>query len=1131
MLSPYHLQPLIPHFRPEPDLLQFDTQHSPASHSPSPSQSPARNSNNNNEHREIRCVEGYGYNLYVGASDGTVEWWVCEGSAYPQTNGWVMRHKHTLFPRRPVSKMYILPKVSKLFVISDGTMHALTLPSLEAVPSTIIPTMRGVVSVILNDDELDYGPGSEEKTDMTIVIVRRRVLGIYRLGNRLQSIKEIPLPSSPTAHALFQTYLCCALLSPETSQIVNCVVDLSDASLTEVLPVSQVPPLEGEGGEGKEAVNANIVVIPDEKEFLVTSYTGTSTMGVFLNGQGDPVRGTIAWTSHPLSITVESNWIIALLSDQTISIHSLSDLDRPVQVIPLPHGTNAMSLSYSPYGVRVSDVFSGEKLKPSKMRFLSGKVAPTIETPATVEEQSKRQGEEQGDSIKDEEDDPPAGSGLTSPSSPKPALEHTADKSPAFITAMSETFLVTASSILSLIPTPDIMLLESLCEEHQMSEAASLISDIRRHYRKGTVEPSPSPIDTLNTSHLIRYLSLVLASQLTLSASFEKAAEYWVKGKVDPRWVVRLFEGLRGKMIGSEEEGEIFSGLASAFMDMELVDALITSSIKRNYSPHLTPSTSLSPASTDLRQALENEANKMLAEVLSKIRVNRRKGGGARGLDSRKIDMVVDTTLAKLLTLLANDSQESTEQLLSLLSSSNDIIMSEVEPFLEKRKYVLAKVKEKNGEWGRVLDILRELVESGNQDPMCKDPVQEVAMALMNVQDVDTWTDHVLWMIAKRPEKALDVIINHPPATLSPANFLPRLQPYPETHQAYLEHIVVKQRSPSRDLHQQLLCSLLDEIQRIIVDDGVKYHLDELQEEYKKETERIAGIKGKERETFIYFFARLAPDTPIKRLRLKLAFFLHGSPFYDITQAEQRLEGMERLVYEKAIVYGKLGKHRPALQLLALTLFDPLSAQTYATSAGEILPPRLARSTSSISGIGALEAWATLGEVGKRKKVKDDGGKLEEALVQDLLDVYMQDGTPLSLHCASTLLNTLPHLLPLYPILGSMPPSWPLNIVSPFFVHSIRRGTHKRWEGMVKKGVARGEFAKIEERWLEEMREIAPVVKEVDPDSGAGDSIWDEKIDEKEEYAAVEKDEKGQQEMLSEKMPLRGIDAGRTRHV
>lgn len=124
--------------------------------------------------------------------------------------------------------------------------------------------------------------------------------------------QEIPLPSAPIAHALFQTYLCCALLSSETSQTVNCVIDLSDASLTEVLPVSQVPPLEDEDGEGKEAVNANIVVIPDEKEFLVTSYTGTSTMGVFLNGQGDPVRGTIPWTSHPLSISKSTRFMILL---------------------------------------------------------------------------------------------------------------------------------------------------------------------------------------------------------------------------------------------------------------------------------------------------------------------------------------------------------------------------------------------------------------------------------------------------------------------------------------------------------------------------------------------------------------------------------------------------------------------------------------------------------------------------------------------------------------------------------------------------------------------------------------------------------------------------------------------------
>jgi hypothetical protein len=35
-----------------------------------------------------------------------------------------------------------------------------------------------------------------------------------------------------------------------------------------------------------------------------------------------------------------------------------------------------------------------------------------------------------------------------------------------------------------------------------------------------------------------------------------------------------------------------------------------------------------------------DEANEMLAEFLRKTRTLRRKGGGSRGLDSRKLDMV-----------------------------------------------------------------------------------------------------------------------------------------------------------------------------------------------------------------------------------------------------------------------------------------------------------------------------------------------------------------------------------------------------------------------------------------------------------------------------------------------------------
>lgn len=172
-----------------------------------------------------------------------------------------------------------------------------------------LPSIKGVVSIALNDDELDLGIGDGEgMTDMTVVIMKRKGLLVCRLGASLKTVKvsylllssklttqEMPLPGPSKTHGLFSTYLCAAL--PTESGLNYCLVDLSDASLTELLPVSQVP--QEPGGYRP---NPNVVVIPGENQFLVTSYTGAGTMGVFLNAQGDPERGTMEWTDHPLSI-------------------------------------------------------------------------------------------------------------------------------------------------------------------------------------------------------------------------------------------------------------------------------------------------------------------------------------------------------------------------------------------------------------------------------------------------------------------------------------------------------------------------------------------------------------------------------------------------------------------------------------------------------------------------------------------------------------------------------------------------------------------------------------------------------------------------------------------------------------
>jgi hypothetical protein len=72
------------------------------------------------------------------------------------------------------------------------------------------------------------------------------------------------------------------------------MVDLEQASILPILPLSQAP-------DASISVKPSITVI-SENEFLILSWTGSSTLGVFITGDGDPTRGTLQWPSHPESV-------------------------------------------------------------------------------------------------------------------------------------------------------------------------------------------------------------------------------------------------------------------------------------------------------------------------------------------------------------------------------------------------------------------------------------------------------------------------------------------------------------------------------------------------------------------------------------------------------------------------------------------------------------------------------------------------------------------------------------------------------------------------------------------------------------------------------------------------------------
>jgi hypothetical protein len=146
-----------------------------------------------------------------------------------------------------------------------------------------------------------------------------------------------------------------------------------------------------------------MIQVVAEEEFLILSWTGAGTMGLFINLNGDPVRGTLQWPTHPLSLcssslsphlfaadcvtALEYPYVTALLPDQTIEVHNVEsqEIVQTVPAPPLPSpnetslaallGEERRALSMSSNGFLVPSRQS-EKLALKKVNLLSRNAKP-----------------------------------------------------------------------------------------------------------------------------------------------------------------------------------------------------------------------------------------------------------------------------------------------------------------------------------------------------------------------------------------------------------------------------------------------------------------------------------------------------------------------------------------------------------------------------------------------------------------------------------------------------------------------------------------------------------------------------------------------------------------------------------
>lgn len=532
-------------------------------------------------------------------------------------------------------------------------------------------------------------------------------------------------------------------------------------------------------------------------------------------------------------------------------------------------------------------------------------------------------------------------------------IEDTDDTLPSS-TTVAETLIIDGDKVQALVAESWLTRAEQLLEANKVEACAKLAEDERKKAKRGEIE-----VDKTTHTADLRLVWTRLAFAYFADAMFDEAGQLFTKAKADPRLVIRLFPNLVdvGDLV-------VWQGFAKDAAETPNVEQAVEVRLKQVYSEQ-------SDESEELKRQMTNLAQSMLVDFLRKTRLTKRKPDPPR-------DTAVDTCLAKLLA-----SRGDSEELLALLTLPNSCSLEELEKAVADQPDLLLTVLRMR-QSDRLIDVLVSEVDRRQDPTFSASAVYEVFHLLQTLEDPARLRSVGLWLMAKSPNMAFDIFTSKHARSICKFDeklLIDDMRAIDEpTSNRYLEYVVVHRRSVERPLHDALANHLLSECEQFVKDDGVMYHFREIFDEY---------LLTRPHLPYCQYIGEMAYESPSKDIRLKTILFLQGSPFYDLKLAEERLEKIELLFYEHAIVLGRLGQHERALELLAVKLKDSVSAEMYCTQGGEVVPPKIARAMTQ--KVQSLQAWAVLGELGRRRKGTIEGD-LRERLVMNLLQVYMRGG-------------------------------------------------------------------------------------------------------------------------------------------
>ncbi|XP_006463538.1 hypothetical protein AGABI2DRAFT_179862 [Agaricus bisporus var. bisporus H97] len=667
------------------------------------------------------------------------------------------------------------------------------------------------------------------------------------------------------------------------------------------------------------------------------------------------------------------------------------------------------------------------------------------------------------------------------------------------------------NAVSALIPTSLIDEVDVLLDSNHINDAALLVDQRRRQLESNlTVDP--------DEAEELEYVYQTIGFKCFSQTLFEDAGRNLFNGALDPRILISYYPDLYGSLFSSTGQIDVYSGVAERMPSDKNVDELRCASSCRTQ--------------TSIRKCCERYA----VGVLGEIEEARESGKEERRLfTSRRrpdrVIKVVDTVLAKLYAL-----HDRIQELRALLTDSNDVVLSEIEPSLRKLGFfsLLADLYQKQGQEDKLLDLYSACAEGAYSNTDIEDPLQNIVTLLESKKDKDRkqqvkWG---LWILQRGDlEHGMKMQLLIPPDTpkrrerdRDREDDLSLLEQITSANQAagkrFLEYLVVTKRSTSSELHTRLALSCVDELLQCLEDET---------------TLKLWRAKA--------YFASTTPNSPSKRTRLKTIMMLSGSGLYDANVVKDRIRSarerdlvenyesgkgkgktIDVLALESAILDGKLGHHALALSTLVHDLRDSVSAETYCTLGGEVVPAKLALATAESTAPSAsssvelaLKEWylglfeplqvpkSKRGGVGamggmesamvRQRSVKDE---VKTALLTDLIGVYSRDGA-LGVERTKRLLDSQGVNLDVVDIVTLVPDDWPLSSLNTFLARHFRRTLHKMHENTIQKNLSAGQNLAVRERSYPILRDAGYLIEEPDSEDELGGVV-----DEKAAYVQVE---------------------------